>query len=592
MSKIKAQKSKNRVLQLFSLLMKNRRLSTLFTLGMCGSVGLATAGNTLFTQKFFESVNAASTTGEVSKAVSWGLFVGLFMAFTLILNGISDVLMENMGLSLSGFLGIEINKKAAKVDPICFENSEMLNTINKAYEGVERSGRFMTILLTNFTFYMPYFLFFLVYLFLIHPMLCLGIVFVIIPTLIGIKVRGDYYSTLEDTVAPIRREMTYYEKCLVDKEYTKETRLLGAVWFFRALYETSTLLFKKEQWKISVKSQFLELGLRSLTLMAYVFILCQLYYYMSIHVINIAIFAAVFTSVDRMFAYMDYIGYSLGEVAYIYSAVDNTLKFLELPERGGIEIPEEDYDIHLKAVCFSFPNSAENALKDINLTIKKGETIAIVGENGAGKSTLVKLLMNLYLPTEGAVFFGEHNTADIKPGGGANAISAVFQNYQRYKMRVSDNISISHTQEALNPAKLEAAIQKADLTMAHRSFTKGIDTMLSREFEGVELSGGQWQRIALGRGFYKNHNMIVLDEPTAAIDPVEETRIYKKFAELSQDKTAVIVTHRLGSAKIADRIIVMDKGRITDVGTHDELISKEGLYSEMYSAQAQWYVAG
>lgn len=123
--------------------------------------------------------------------------------------------------------------------------------------------------------------------------------------------------------------------------------------------------------------------------------------------------------------------------------------------------------------------------------------------------------------------------------------------------------------------------------MDTRVFPDGFETMLSREFEGVDLSGGQWQRVAIARGFYRSHDLIILDEPTAAVDPLEETLIYQKFAEMAADKTAVIVTHRLGSARIADRIVVMDAGRIAAIGTHEELLHAGGLYAEMY--QAQWY---
>ncbi len=122
-----------------------------------------------------------------------------------------------------------------------------------------------------------------------------------------------------------------------------------------------------------------------------------------------------------------------------------------------------------------------------------------------------------------------------------------------------------------------------------RNFPDGLETMLSREFDGIDLSGGQWQRVAIARGLYRVHNLIVLDEPTAAIDPLEETRVYRQFSEISRGKTAIIVTHRLGSTRIADRIIVMADGRIDDIGTHEQLMQKGGVYAGMYNAQAQWY---
>ena len=133
-------------------------------------------------------------------------------------------------------------------------------------------------------------------------------------------------------------------------------------------------------------------------------------------------------------------------------------------------------------------------------------------------------------------------------------------------------------------------LEKADFPMGSEKLTEGLQTMLGKDFGGIDLSGGQWQRLAIARGLYRAHDMIILDEPTAAIDPLEEADIYRKFAEISADKTAFIVTHRLGSAQIADRIIVMDAGRIVDMGTHEELMQREGKYRKMYHAQAKWYV--
>lgn len=222
----------------------------------------------------------------------------------------------------------------------------------------------------------------------------------------------------------------------------------------------------------------------------------------------------------------------------------------------------------------------------INLTIREGETLAIVGENGSGKSTLTRLLMGLYLPTAGTIEIDGIDMKTISPKTLYRDVSAVFQRYQCYKMTVRDNTQISD-EESRKAA--EGVLRQVDFPIASEKFTEGMETMLGKDFGGIDLSGGQWQRLAIARGLYRVHDLIVLDEPTAAIDPIEEAKIYRKFAEISKDKTAVIVTHRLGSVHMADRIIVMDEGKIVDMGVHEELMEKKGLYYEMYQAQAKWY---
>jgi len=281
----------------------------------------------------------------------------------------------------------------------------------------------------------------------------------------------------------------------------------------------------------------------------------------------------------------------IGGLSKEIGTVRNFLRFLDMPERKGtIERSSLDGGIVLENVSFRYPGAETNALENINLSIGKGETIAIVGQNGAGKSTLVKLLTGLYLPTEGTVKIGGVDTRNISLQSIYRGISGVFQKYQRYKMTLKENINISDLDYS-DQKQLQAAVEKADLELSQETYPQGYDTMLSREFDGVDLSGGQWQRIALARGFYRVHDLIVLDEPTAAIDPLEETRIYHKFAEISKGKTAVIVTHRLGSAKIADRIVVLDAGRVVAIGTHEQLMQEHGMYAKMYQAQAQWYVS-
>jgi ATP-binding cassette subfamily B protein len=181
------------------------------------------------------------------------------------------------------------------------------------------------------------------------------------------------------------------------------------------------------------------------------------------------------------------------------------------------------------------------------------------------------------------------DTKDLAPKALFNDTSAVFQKYQRYQMTLEDNITVSDTEKDYDEAILDSISEKAGTDKNSTSFADGYKTMLSREFDGVDLSGGEWQRVAIARGFFRDHDLIILDEPTAAIDPYEETRIYNRFAEISKDKSAIIVTHRLGSVKLADRIIVMKDGEVSQIGTHDELIVLEGEYKRLYEAQEQWY---
>ena len=160
---------------------------------------------------------------------------------------------------------------------------------------------------------------------------------------------------------------------------------------------------------------------------------------------------------------------------------------------------------------------------------------------------------------------------------------------EKYQMTLRENVMISNLDTEREDGTLLETLKKADVDIESQSYPDGLETMLSREFDGVDLSGGQWQRVSIARGINRDSKVIVLDEPTAAIDPIEETKIYKKFKEISDERTTVLVTHRLGSARIADRIVVMENGRVAEIGTHDELINKKGTYYVLFMSQAQCY---
>lgn len=316
----------------------------------------------------------------------------------------------------------------------------------------------------------------------------------------------------------------------------------------------------------------------------------MLFYYLMTGRVGVGVFAAVASSLDGMSDTLERLfNFKINGITRSLGLAENYLAFLNLPERSAECAFPEGRAVEFRDVSFSYPNAFRDSVSHLSLSIKENETIAIVGSNGAGKSTFARLLLGIYRPKEGAVLIDGVDTRTVLPGESTGKCSAVFQKFQKYKMNVSDNIFLSNTKVPMDEKMVDQSLRKADLELSERSFPEGRDTMLAREFGGTDLSGGQWQRLAIARGFYRLHNMIVLDEPTSAIDPLEETRVYEKFMEMSHDKTAVIITHRLGSAKIADRIVVLDEGSIAEMGTHSELMDKKGLYFQMYQAQAKWY---
>lgn len=555
--------------------------------------GLSWGVNTSVTQKFFDAAEQTAR-GEagLSSAIMALVWLGLIHFANQFLNGVSNFIPQVFGEKAIGKLQKKINQKMGSIDPVRFEDTSMLDDINKAYEGLSHSVWFVILFFMVFTFYLPYFLYMAWYLFSLKPILAISIVIVFLPTLMTQIIRTKVFAKLEDKAAPIRRQMDYYENCIAGREYFKETRLLGAFDYFIDLYRSTVRLLNKISWQAFIKTGIYELLMRLVALAGYLVILYMLFDALMNREITAGAFAAVFASIGMLFGIMEeVVCRHFGNIAQNLGTIQNYLNFLEIPERKGeITDIESECDITLDNVSFSYPKSENPAIKNVSLTIRNGETVAIVGENGSGKSTLVRLITGIYLPSSGSVLYGAIRTQDVSIRSMFKNISGVFQKYQRYQLTLRENIGISDVETEAEDGILDKVSGMSGLDLSDQSFINGYDTMLSREFDGVDLSGGQWQRVAIARGFYRAHNIIVLDEPTAAIDPLEETKIYNRFAEISRGKTAVIVTHRLGSVKLADRIIVMDKGEVEDIGTHDELISRKGKYSQMWNAQAQYYV--
>ena len=258
-----------------------------------------------------------------------------------------------------------------------------------------------------------------------------------------------------------------------------------------------------------------------------------------------------------------------------------TLRKVPQPLQWGIKFD------HVK---FSYPHSDRSVLTDINFTIKAGETIALVGQNGAGKTSLVKLLCRLYDPTQGKITLDGIDLREFATRDLRKHISVVFQDYARYNLTVRENIGFSNLDLLPQEDMIKSAAKAAGADSAINRLPHGYETILGHEFaEGEELSIGEWQKIAIARAFLHQAQIIILDEPTSALDPAAESEVLEQFRQLTTNRTAILISHRLSTVKLADRIFVLEGGRITEYGSHEELIQLQGTYARLFETQAQYY---
>jgi ATP-binding cassette, subfamily B, bacterial len=241
-------------------------------------------------------------------------------------------------------------------------------------------------------------------------------------------------------------------------------------------------------------------------------------------------------------------------------------------------------------VGFRYPGAEDYVFQHLSFELRAGEKLALVGRNGSGKTTLVKLLLRLYEPTEGRILLDGIDIRAFDPDAYRGLFSAIFQDFVRYNFTAGENIGVGWVEQIENRARIEAAAHKSLADEVVAGLPAGYDQQLGRRFTGgAELSGGQWQKIALARAYMPEAEIIVLDEPTAALDAQSEYDTFLRFVELTRDKTTVIISHRFSTVRMADRIAVLGNGQLLELGTHAELIARAGLYAELFNLQAQGY---
>jgi len=296
---------------------------------------------------------------------------------------------------------------------------------------------------------------------------------------------------------------------------------------------------------------------------------------------------AVRQGVDRVVGRFGYLANRLLNIADLFIYLDLGP---EDPPTGEPVGRLAERPISARDLSFRYPQADTPAIEGVSFTIRPGERVALVGANGSGKTTLVKVLLGLFQPTMGEVRYGDLDLAGGSRDDLWDQAAAVFQDYTRFALSLGENIGLGRAERMDETEEVGRAARQGGADVIADRLPEGYGTLLTREFSGgTELSGGEWQRVAISRGFMRNAALVVLDEPTASLDPQAEADVFRRFLTMAGGRTTVVVSHRLGSARLCDRILVLQEGRLVEHGTHDELLSRAGEYARMWALQAQWY---
>ena len=414
----------------------------------------------------------------------------------------------------------------------------------------------------------------------------------------------DFFTRLDkvkftDKMAPIWRKMTYLEGVTKNFDFAKDIRIFNMSNIFsrelNSTNDTFNILNKKHhnRWIFcSVNMEFVLLMQKTLMYVWLVYNVINGNYQISDFVLYVGLVTTFHDSVG-------YVNWIFSSIRGNCLLINDYRNFLNWEESGQIKYERENdfkriqvdkYSFEFDNVSFKYPGQDIYALKNINLKISSGEKLAIVGANGAGKTTLIKLIMKLYEPTQGRILL---NGVDIKEYNREEyfkLFSPVFQNVECFAMPIYQNISFEEEKNT-DMNKVRRVLEQSGLKSKIDCYNRDLYSNLLKIFdkEGIDLSGGEKQRLAMARAMYKGGQVIILDEPTAALDAIAEDKMYREFDKMIKGKTAIFISHRLGSTRFCDKIAMFDGGEIVEEGTHEELIAKNGKYAYMYELQSQYY---
>ena len=443
---------------------------------------------------------------------------------------------------------------------------------------------------------------FAVYLALLSSLSPLLILVVIATTAAGYfvsrKVNQFGYLHREEEAA-YTAEMRYVKRTVTSRAFAKDIRIFGLKPWLMEVWQKSFRLYesflrrREKHYFLTNLADFLLSLLRNGIAYAYLLHLTLT------EGLSASTFLLYFTAASGFTQWITGILEQFTQLSKASLEISVVREFLEWPEgfqlTGGDPIPDAvngTYELQLEHVTYRYPGTAEDTIHDLSLTLHRGEKVALVGLNGAGKTTLVKLLCGFLDPTQGTVRLNGVDIRKLNRRAYYKLFSAVFQEFSLLEATVAENVA--QQVEGIDEEKVWQCLQNAGLSDAVRALPQGLKTHLGRSIydDGTELSGGQTQRLMLSRALYRDGAVLVLDEPTAALDPITESEIYLKYSEMTQGKTSLFISHRLASTRFCDRIILLENGSIAEEGSHEALLQRGGSYAKLFSVQRRYYEEG
>ncbi|ETT50647.1 MULTISPECIES: ABC transporter ATP-binding protein [Paenibacillus] len=546
------------------------------------------------TTKMINSVSEVLTNKNIIKPLLTILALQvLFSLIITIISSLSNLVRTKIDNKVSFLVDSAFIEKVQKLSFSNFEDPEFFNDFERISNGAGKKAfevidLILLIIKNSITLTLLIFV-----LMKIHFILIFTLVLIFIPVLIQNLKIGKREYNLSMSLIPTERKMEYFYSILKDKPVIKEIKIFNQSRYLIDKWEKLFWVFSNQKYNLQIKTEFINLLLYGMNIVINLLILSITVFSSILGRLTIGGFVAVSQAVTSSSNQVRELATSISKISQTARYAMDYYSFLNLKEEtraSDVQLNEPISCIEVKNLNFKYPNNENYTLQNICFNIYGGKKIAIVGENGAGKSTLAKCLAGLYEIPEGDINYNNISINEIDKYSLRSNITTLFQDFIKYNMTLRENLSFGNISKIDDDLFLEKTLNRLRLNKSDKQMDLHLDAMLGAYFEkGRDLSGGQWQKVALGRCLISEANLLILDEPTSAIDPIMEMEIIKDILSITDSKTAIIVTHRLACCRFVDEIIVLENGKLIEQGDHDSLLRKNGKYAEMFNSQLSMY---